>query len=106
MNTRNLPGFAGEASLYKSKPYYLVPKRSGGHNVGGDRVITPAESVPGGPSTVPSGYGRTCRRVPYTVCDSHNCRTEYGWICTYYPLPPARGTRPETHHFATNALRA
>jgi hypothetical protein len=51
---------------------------------------TPAESVPGGPSTVPSGYGRTCKRVPYTICAGNRCWIEYGWVCTYYPLPRAQ----------------
>lgn len=51
---------------------------------------TAAESVPGGPSTVPAGYGRSCRRVPYWICAGNRCRREYAWVCTYYPLPRAQ----------------
>ena len=88
MNNTSMPGFGGEASLFDNT-YYLVPQRSEAHNVGGDDAITPAESVPGGPSTVPSGYGRTCKRVPYTVCVGNRCWTEYAWECAYYPLARA-----------------
>ncbi len=42
--------------------------------------------VPGGPSTVPQGYRRVCIRSPYVVCDLNGCRTEYGWVCYYYPI--------------------
>jgi hypothetical protein len=48
------------------------------------------QSVPGGPSTVPSGYGRKCKRVPYWVCAGNRCWIEYAWECTYYPLPRAQ----------------
>lgn len=49
-----------------------------------------AQSVPGGPSTVPAGYGRKCKRVPYWVCAGGRCWIEYTWECTYYPLPRAQ----------------
>jgi hypothetical protein len=51
-----------------------------------------AQSVPGGPSTVPPGYRRVCRRVPYWICvEGGRCWTEYYWECTYYPIPRAAG---------------
>jgi len=46
-----------------------------------------AESEPGGPSTVPPGYGRDCKRVPFTICAGNRCWIDYYWVCTYYPLP-------------------
>jgi hypothetical protein len=48
------------------------------------------EREPGGPSTVPSGYGRRCRRVPYWVCVGNRCWVDYAWECVYYPLPRAQ----------------
>ena len=54
-----------------------------------DRV-TAAESVPGGPGNVPSGYSRECKRVPYTICVGNRCWTEYGWICTFTPIARAQ----------------
>ena len=63
MNTVSLPGFTAASPL-----------------------VAAAESVPGGPGNVPSGYGRDCKRVPYTVCAGNRCWTEYAWVCTYYPL--------------------
>jgi hypothetical protein len=91
MNTANLPSFAAEASLRASGGRLRCrTSRRDGEPGGADALVISAESVPGGPSTVPSGYGRECRRVPYTVCDANGCRTEYGWVCTYYPLPRAQ----------------
>ena len=115
MNTMNMPGFTAERSLFESSSQHIIfsdaecndairPKVVGA--LGGNAAITwpgprpdfennlnwggspstAAESAPGGPSTVPSGYGRDCKRVPYTICDANGCRTEYGWVCTYYPL--------------------
>jgi hypothetical protein len=50
-------------------------------------LLSPAEeNEPGGPGTVPSGYGRDCHPVPYTVCVGRSCWTEYAWVCTYYRL--------------------
>jgi hypothetical protein len=112
----NIPGFTAERSLVRSSDQYVTFDRREGDSAimpavpghpGSTAVImqagptlgfgsspngtaaptVAAESVPGGPSTVPSGYGRTCKRVPYWVCDANGCRTEYGWVCTYYPLP-------------------
>jgi hypothetical protein len=93
-----LPGFTAERSLSESRRLRVTfddneRKRAIRQqvvgNLGGDGTITPA-SVPGGPSTVPPGYGRTCKRVPYTICVGNRCWTEYGWVCTYYPLPRAQ----------------
>ena len=54
---------------------------------------TAAQSEPGGPSTVPSGYGRNCKQVPYWICAGNRCWIEYAWVCTYYPLPRAQSAR-------------
>jgi len=53
------------------------------------RGLSPAvaQGFPGGPSTVPSGYGVRCRLVPYWVCDANGCGVSYSWYCVYYPLP-------------------
>jgi len=51
---------------------------------------TAEQGAPGGPSTVPPGYGRRCKRVPYWVCVGNRCWIEYAWECTYYPLPRAQ----------------
>jgi len=92
----NMPGFTAERSLSGSRRQYVTFNDSERNrairqqvvgNLGGDGAITPA--VPGGPSTVPSGYGRTCKRFSYWVCAGNICWTEYGWECTYYPLPRA-----------------
>lgn len=115
----NIPGFTAERSLFGSSIQHVTfndsecndairPEVVG--NFGGDGAITwagptpdfenslnwpgsslaAAESVPGGPSTVPSGYGRECKRVAYTVCVGNRCWIEYAWECTYYPLPRAQ----------------
>jgi hypothetical protein len=81
----SIPGFAAERSLFRSTGQ-AVAFDEGEFNSG----IWPAERVPGGPSTVPSGYGRKCVRVPYTICVGNRCWIEYGWACTYYPLPRAQ----------------
>ena len=46
-----------------------------------------SRSAPGGPSTVPAGYRRVCKRTPYFVCDAYGCRIRYSWVCYYYPTP-------------------
>jgi hypothetical protein len=115
----NMPGFTAERSLFGSSGQRVTFCDSGCHDAirpeavgsfgrygattwpdpapdfenGPDWPGSPliaAESVPGGPSTVPSGYERVCRRVPYTVCVGNRCWTEYGWVCTLYPLPRAQ----------------
>ena len=84
MSAMNMPGFTAAHSLF----------RAGAQRVRFDDrgSVGPisAAAEPGGPSTVPSGYNRECRRVPYTVCSGNRCWTEYGWICTYTPLPRAQ----------------
>jgi len=75
----NLPGFISETG----KPT-VINYRGSVLSKDPDSAITPAEM--GGPSTVPVGYERTCRRVPYTVCVGNRCWTEYGWECTDRPL--------------------
>lgn len=57
---------------------------------GPESPSTAFQSVPGGPSTVPPGYGRKCKRVPYWVCTGNRCWIEYAWECIYYPLPRAQ----------------
>ncbi len=81
MTALNLPGFTATRSLSRAGA-----QRAALHDRAPEGSIVPAEE-PGGPSTVPIGYNRECRRVPYTVCSSNGCWTEYGWICTYTPLP-------------------
>ncbi len=59
-------------------------------SIGPGSPFTAAENVPGGPSTVPPGYDRKCKRVPYWVCVGKRCWIEYAWVCTYRPLPRAQ----------------
>jgi hypothetical protein len=105
MKTNNPPGFTAEKSLLglgSQRSLFNISEASGVitaasvSHVRGDapaRLSKPANivpaDVPGGPGTVPIGYERACKRVPYTVCDAYGCRTEYGWVCTYRPLPRA-----------------
>jgi hypothetical protein len=95
----NIPGFTAERSFSGTRRQYFMSDDNK-HNraikpqvvsgVGRDGAITPASArggaAPGGPSTVPVGYERTCEASPYTVCDRDGCRTEYGWVCYYRPL--------------------
>lgn len=87
MNTMNMPGFTAEIALFGSGSQHHVYRGGGHRGALKPQVVTIAESVPGGPSTVPSGYNRTCKRVPYTICVGNRCWIEYGWVCTYRPLP-------------------
>jgi hypothetical protein len=92
-----MPGFKAQRSLATAailEPDFVAGRRDRTYdfenNLHGSRLVLPAEeSEPGGPGTVPSGYGRDCARVSYTVCAGNRCWTEYGWVCTYYPLPRA-----------------
>ena len=77
----NLPGFISEV-----RPLIVTNYRESVLDQPPYAVVLPAEFVSGGPSNVPSGYERTCKRVPYTVCVGDQCWTEYGWVCTYRPL--------------------
>ncbi len=109
MNTTNLPGFAAERSLFgpTSQSAHEIdwnvatksnvapafggrPLRRAGsvfESLDQPRAVSAAaESVPGGPGNVPQGYGRDCNQVAVTVCAGNRCWTEYGWVCTYYPL--------------------
>lgn len=98
MSGWKMPGFTAESSLQNSGRDHrssVASRTSSSDPATAYRsLVVPAQSVPGGPSTVPSGYSRECKRVPYRVCDANGCRTEYGWVCVYYPLPRAR-----THFF-------
>jgi hypothetical protein len=119
MNTTNIPGFTAERSLFgpagrrvavreiesnDAMRLHVVANFSGGDPItrfdsrsdfennlnGSGNVSAAAEREPGGPGNVPQGYGRDCKAVPVTVCAGNRCWTEYGWVCTYYPLPRAR----------------
>jgi hypothetical protein len=81
MSARNMPGFTATRALFPAGA-----QRARFTERAAEGLIT-AAAEPGGPSTVPIGYNRECRRVPYTVCSGNRCWTEYGWICTYTPLP-------------------
>lgn len=85
MNTCRMPGFAAESSLLRARRQHVASGVNEAVAMAAQHVIA-AESVPGGPGNVPSGYNRECKRVPYTVCVGNRCWTEYGWICTYTPL--------------------
>lgn len=119
MSTVTMPGFTAERSLLGSMSQRVIfsdgecndairflvadnltgartitrrgPTSDFTNNLNGSgRVSAAAEREPGGPGNVPSGYGRDCKRVPYTVCAGNRCWTEYTWECTFYPVSLAQ----------------
>lgn len=96
MRSWKIPGFTAEASFSAAGRAFscglAAPASLRDNATAAGSMVVPAQTAPGGPSTVPSGYGRDCKRVPYTVCDVTGCRTEYGWVCVYYPLPRVRSS--------------
>lgn len=78
----NIPGFTAARSLVRGGRHHVA--FHDGQNIRGESTVVAA--VPGGPGTVPIGYNRECKLVPYEHCDLRGCWTEYYEFCTLTPI--------------------